>query len=135
MGEGNTGGNTKEIGREMSVEELKSILNQMDKFIKDLSKENSELKSQLAEMYNQLRNKSIDISFKVIELCEKNNLVSDYLDKAYFSAINIINYYLESIDPKINIDVEDDEKNNVNKIDFEEVIENDLSEENLKLIK
>lgn len=115
--------------KELGVEELKSVMSQMDNFIKELSKENTELKNQLAEMYNQLRNKSIDISFKVIELCEKNDRVNDYLDKAYISAVNIINYYLDSIDPKDN---NDDEKEDTA---FEETCENDLSEEKFKIDK
>lgn len=115
--------------KELGIEELKSVMSQMDNFIKELSKENTELKNQLAEMYNQLRNKSIDISFKVIELCEKNDRVNDYLDQAYLSAVNIINYYLDSIDPKNN---NDDEKEDTT---FEETYENDLSEEKFKIDK
>ena len=120
--------------KELGVEELKSVMGQMDNFIKELSKENTELKNQLAEMYNQLRNKSVDISFKVIELCEKNDKVNDYLDKAYSSAINIINYYLDSIDPKNNIDDENTESC-VEDTDFEETYESDLSEEKFKIDK
>lgn len=85
--------------REMSVEELKMLLNQTDNYIKELSKENAELKERLRNAYDQLKDKSIDVAFNVISMCSKNEKLNIILDPAVKSAYNILNFYLINVDP------------------------------------